>query len=125
MPTATREKWPAIDLVKLIANYTYKDWNKYLAKCEFDENITSLVSTYYGLQKGMQVATVNKVNTPFVIQTFIRLQKSLEKSLKKIYIKKYKSACDNPLKAQQFKEHLQKKRNRDHEFELWLKKMRY
>jgi hypothetical protein len=119
------EKWPAIDLVKLIANHTYKDWNKYLGKCEFEENVTSLVSTYYGLQKGMQVAVVNKMNTPFVVQTFIRLQKSLEKTLKKIYIKKYKSPCDNPLQAAKFKEHLQKKRDRDHEFEKWLKGMRY
>lgn len=120
-------KWPKIDLINFIANNTYKDWNKYLAKCESDKNITSLVATYYGFQIGMQYAVKQKLNTPFVVNTFIRLQRSIEKTLKRIYKQTYNAnySGQDILTAKNVKDAVQKKKVTDNEFEKWLKLQRY
>ena len=127
MGSVAREKWPPIDLVKLVYGdeYTYKDWNMWLGKCEDSENITSLVSVFYGIQKGMQVAVQNKMNKPKVVHTFIRMQASIEKTLKRIWRKKKLGALASVIGSKEIGNHIQKKRHTDAEFEKWLSGMRY
>jgi len=120
-----KKKWPKIDLIHFIANNTYNEWNKFLTKSEYENNYTAIVSVFYGLQVGMQVAVKNKVSTPFIVDTFIRLQRSAEKTLKRMYRKQHGTLPTDVLSNDRVKEILQKKRNVDNDFEKWLKLQRY
>lgn len=120
-----KRKWPKIDLVHFVANNTYKQWNKYLTRCEYQENVTSLVATYYGLQIGMQDAVRRKLNTPQIIEVFIRLQRSIEKTLRRMYKKKHNKIYMDPLSAEPTKNAILKKKAQDYEFEKWLTLQRH
>lgn len=118
-------KWPDIDLFKFAVEMYPDRFKKYLLKCEEDQNITSLVSTYYGLQKGMQKCVRDKINTPMIVKIFINSQRGCERVLRRIYMNKYREYYKDPLIAEGVREAVLKKRKKDGEFEKWLRKQRY
>jgi len=87
--------------------------------------MNGLRQVFYGLQVGMQMLVKDKLNDPKMILYFIRLQRSVENTMKQLYRSKYGSPCDNPFQATKFKDQIGKKRARDHDFEKFLKKARF
>ena len=119
-------KWPSIDLLKLLnIPEGQKIWNAWLTMCLRKEDVRDLERVYYGIQRGMDDIVKQKLNDKNVSSTFIRMQRSIEETAKKIYRKKYPNPCDNPLEAKNHMKWYEVKKKRDHEFELWLKRARF
>jgi hypothetical protein len=115
----------AIDLMKLNATWDTNAWNSFLSACHKCHDIKTLAKTRYALQAGMVDLSKKKMNTDKMIIWFIRLQKSVEDTMKLIIREKNPNPCDNPLKAHKNIEFKDKKSERDHELELFLKKSGY
>lgn len=116
-------KYDSIDLLKLYTTCSTEQWNTWLSACLREDNIEALKQVYYGTQVGMDNLAKQKLNTEKINNWFIRLQRSIEKTLKGILRKKYPNPNDNPLATTA--EALEAKRKRDHDFELFLKGARF
>lgn len=115
----------AIDLIKLYSEGDYKEWNIFLTNCFQKRDIEKLVVTRRRLQAGMHLAAKKKLNTEKVINLFIRLQKSIEDTIKKIIREQDPNPCDNPLTAMDNLERKGDKTRRDSLVESYLKKTGY
>lgn len=118
-------KHDSIDLLKLYSNTDMSAWNCFLTICYEKHDISLLVKTRYGLQAGMTDLVKKKLNTEKMIQFFLRLEKSIENTMKKIVREKDPNPCDNPLIASANLEFKSQKNDRDHDLELYLKKSGY
>lgn len=118
-------KHAALDLIKLYSQCDHKHWNIFLTHCYQQGDIDKLVRTRYQLQAGMADLAKKKLNTDKMIQWFLRLQTSIENTIKKILRQKNPNPCDNPLIAADHVEFKGDKNKRDHELELYLKKTGY
>ncbi len=119
-------KWPEIDLLKLMqVEDGEKIWNFWLAKCLKQQDVRDLERVFYGIQRGMNSLVDKKMNSQGVVTLFLRMQKSIEDTAKAIYRKKYPNPCDDPLGAKNNMDWYERKKKRDHEFELWLRRARF
>lgn len=109
-----------IDLIKLKATYTTERWNKYLTNCHKTQNFTEIMEMMNRLQVGMDKLVKDKMNTPEMGDFFVRLQRSCEITLKKIWRAKNKNPNYDPLKADA--KFIEEKRKLDQEFEKKLRK---
>ncbi len=128
-------KEQAIDLVKLFSK-DHSLWNEFLTDCQAQHNIKKLTRVYYGLQVGMDDLVKDKPNYGVlnllclkqkmtIDEWFLRLQRSIEKTLKNILREKYPNPCDHPLIAKKFAHLLGEKKARDLEFDNFLKRARF
>lgn len=115
----------AIDLIALYSRKSSGDWNRYLTKCLRRGDVAELARMRYRLQAGMADLAKRKLNTDKMIHWFIRLQNSVENTIKRIVREKNPNPCDDPLKAPQHIESLADKRKRDHDVETFLRNTGY
>ena len=115
----------AIDIVKLYAEGDTKTWNIFLTNSLKKHDLAGLARTRNRLQRGMVLAAKQKLNTEPIQLWFIRLQRSIEMTMKKIVREKYPNPCDNPLTAKEHLEFREAKRRRDEELERYLRKTSY
>jgi hypothetical protein len=115
----------AIDIVKLSAEGDHKMWNRFLTKCLKAKDINRLCTTREQLQRGMDKAAKENLNSEKIQLLFLRLQSSIENTIKAIIRKKYPNPCDNPLTAKDNSQWLEVKRARDAEMERYLRKTSY
>ena len=115
----------AIDIVKLYAEGDSSEWNIFLTNCYRKRDVDKLLVTRKRLQAGMALAAKKRMNSENVIKLFIRLQNSIENTIKKIVREKDPNPCDNPLTALDHVEAKGAKKERDHDMELMLKKTGY
>lgn len=84
-----------------------------------------LIAIRYGLQAGMEDLSKKNLNTEKMIDFFIRLQMSVEKTIRGILRDRDPNPCDDPRIA---KDHLYarpKKKKRDGEINAFMKKSGY
>lgn len=117
----TDRRWPSIDLLELKAKSSASSWNKLLSDALIREDIMLLQKLLYGIQAGMSDAAKNKHNTRDIVDLFIRLQRSIENTAKKIYRKRFPNPCDDPFLAGKFLDRREAKRKRDAEFERFIR----
>lgn len=115
----------AIDIVKLYAEGDYKLWNAFLTNCLKKQDLEKLATTRARLQRGMAIAAKQKLNTDGLSIFFIRLQRSIENTMRRIIREKYPNPCDNPLIAKDHLDQREAKRRRDEELERYLKRTSY
>lgn len=115
----------AIDIVKLFAEGDYTEWNLFLTNCFKKRDIEKLAITRRRLQAGMAIAAKKKLNTEKVIHLFIRLQNSIENTIKRIVRAKDPNPCDDPHIAMDHLEAKGAKKERDQAMERMLKKTGY
>lgn len=115
----------SIDLLKLYSSSNTEAWNCFLTSCLQKQDITLLIKTRYGLQVGMADLVKQKLNSEKMIEFFLRLERSIENTIKKIVREKNPNPCDNPLEAHRFLQFSANKKQRDHELELFFKKSGY
>lgn len=108
--SAVGRKQEAIDLIKLYATKGTGEWNAFLTQCYNTRDVATLTKTLYGVQAGMSNLVTKKLDTTDLIDFFLRLQKSLELTMKKIHRLKVKT------------DGLADKRTKDQEFEKFLRK---
>ena len=118
-------KHQAIDLLKLYSSCNAQQWNEFLTRCQRTHDIPTLAKTRYELQAGMVDLSKKKMNTDKMIEWFIRLQNSIENTIKLILREKNPHPCDDPLKAAQYLEFKGSKTERDQDFERFLRRSSY
>ena len=114
-------KWPSVDIINLYTNSNSSHWNMFLNNCLKHRDVVSLKKTLYGIQAGMADAQKKGMGSDKINMFFIRLQRSIEVTAKKIYRLKYPNPLDAPGNIGKYSSHLGAKRKRDHEFELFLR----
>jgi len=123
-----RRKYPPLDVVKLIAQWDTSLWNDFLTKCLENRDVERLKSTLYGMQYGMDLAVKQKLNSDKMTNTFLRMTRSIEITLKKILRVTYPSPLDQKStgdNVDDFEKHIIAKRKRDIEFERFLRDSRF
>jgi hypothetical protein len=118
-------KYPALDLIHLKLNRKQEDWNLVLTDCALNHDVEKLKAIRYGLQAGMDDLVKSKLNDDKMAEFFIRLQRSVENTMRQILREKFPNPHDNPLLKEFFDGALAAKRARDHAFELWLRESAY
>lgn len=127
---ATVRKWPTIDIVKLRAEWTDKEWMELMQKCFRRRDIKRLESIIYGLNAGMDEAAKKKLNDDKLIKWYLWAMRCTEKTAKQIFRTHYPHELNNPLTAQRMKkenpplyrERHALKKKLDNEFEFFIRK---
>jgi hypothetical protein len=115
-------KLDGIDILKLQSDGNHKEWNFFLTQCLKNLDIEKLAVTRKRLQIGMDKCAKDKTNSDEVIKFFIRLQNSIEKTMKEILRIKRPNPCDDPLKAMDHLDAKGEKNLRDNQLEDYLRK---
>ena len=118
-------KPPKIDLLELYAKSNTNEWNIFLTKCVQTKNLLALRNVLYGIQLGMNDLAAKKMNTEKVNVFFIRLQRSIENTMKEIIKLKNPHPLDNPYNKEKYGHLIETKRDRDQEIERYLRKVRF
>lgn len=130
-------KYPMIDLPRLLREWTAKDWEAFLEKCEREADIEKLKSTLYGICRGMSELAKCQLNDDRMSTAFCHLQRSIEVTMKRILRRKYPSMLDKELDARKkflnlndvdtarVRKELTNKRKRDLEFKQFLVDARF
>lgn len=116
-------KYPALDIMMIFAEWNGKRWNEFLTKSLNNMSINEMAKARYGLQAGMSdLAKAHNGSVPDDITNwFLRAQRSLELTMKKILKIKHPIPNDTVLdKANHTLKSLEAKRKRDQEFEKFL-----
>lgn len=121
----SRRKPEAIDIVQLFVGGNTGMWNAILTSKYRKRDLNGLIELRRRLQRGMEVAAKQKMNTQKICVFFLRLQGSIEKTMKRIVREQQPNPCDNPLIAMDNLEHKGKKKQRDNDFERMLHKTGY
>lgn len=118
-------KSEGIDLLKLYVNGTSEKWNAWLTDRLSVNDVNGLVDVRRRLQIGMTNLAEQKLNTDAMISQFLRWQKSIDDTIKKIHERKN----PNPLYTSSDKslhpKHLDDKRKKRVELENFLRKVGY
>lgn len=123
---AKARKSEAIDILKLYSQSNYIEWNRFLTEAKQKRDVNGLTDIYRRLQMGMDNLVQQKLNTEKVGQLFLRLQRSLELTIRDIH----RTINPNPLfnavdKSGHTAQALADKRRKQSELETFLKKARY
>ena len=127
----SERKYPAINLMELYQNGTPEEWNAWLTRCLKYQDVYELQKAYYRLQAGMDDVAKTKVNIPGLNEWYLRLLRSVERTVKSIYKQKFPCHNDDPLRVAkpgefiELKKEAEMKRNRDRAFEVWLRAAMY
>ena len=122
---AQNRKWPTIDIYKLFLESDTGKWNAFLTACYQKGDLLTLQKTLYGIQAGMTDMDSN-VKSQKITDFFIRIQRSIEITAKKIIRARTPSPLDNINQSklaslENTKHHLQVKRLRDQQFEQFIR----
>ena len=122
-------QYDAIDLMKLKALGSLNGWNQELEKMYREHNVARLKQLMYQIQAGADDQAKLKQMDESMTLFYIRLLRSVEKTMKAILREKYPHPKDDPLAANDpewaNKKWIETKRKRDHEFELFMRKASY
>ena len=115
-------KYPPIDVLKLYSQLDAALWNEFLTRALQRRDVEGLKQALYGIQAGMAEVAAKNLNSEKVNLFFIRLQRSIEITAKKLFREKYPSPLDDSLLVHEYSAtHLDAKRKRDHAFEKFLR----
>lgn len=114
-----------IDLFNLYSKTSHVEWNAFLALCQDRLDLGTLEKTLVGVQLGMSDLAKKNLNNEKMNIWFIRIQRSLENTIKSVIKLKRPNPLDNPLNAPSHIHLIAEKRKRDQEIELFLKRIRY
>ncbi len=120
-------KHNAIDLMKLKAHGSHVGWNEALTKFYINQDINGLAKLRYSIQAGMDDLVKAKLNTEEMNLWFIRLNRSLEITAKKIIRDKNPLPQDGGLilKGPECVSVVEQKKKRDKELAEFLVKSSY
>jgi hypothetical protein len=110
-------KKQSIDILKLYTTSNYGEWNVFLYKCLLKNDVTKLMDTRQRLQIGMDDLTKKNFNTEKISIFFIRLQRSIDKTLKEIYRREFDNPLYNPNNKSMYDEFIDDKRKKDNDLE--------
>ena len=115
-------RYGSIDLIKLKAMGSSNGWNKILEECFSNLDINRIAKIRYQIQSGMDDLVKQHLNSKEMCEWFIRLNRSLEITAKRIIKIRNPMPVDNPLVAKNNSESKDAKRKRDQELANFLAK---
>lgn len=115
-------KYDAIDLMKLYSQGSNNGWNEFLTECYGKSDINKLAKVKYQIAVGMTDLANGKLNTPDIDVWFVRLNRSLELTAKRIIKFRNPLPGDNPLIAMKTRESVHDiKKKRDGELAKFMR----
>lgn len=120
-----QRKHSTINMIKFYTEFDVKIWNKFLYRCLKTQDVNKLTQTLYGLQCGMADLAEDKMNTPDIINAFLRVQRSIENTLKQIYREDNYNPLYDPKNKDLKDKFIDDKKSKDLVFETFLKKERF
>lgn len=114
-----------VDLLKLYSEVSAQRWNEFLRNCLTKRDLATLERMLYGVQLGMSDLANKHLNTEKINTWFIRLQRSIENTMRDVIRLKEPHPLDNPKNASQWLHTKNSKRGRDNSIEAYLKKVRF
>ena len=121
----TVHKYDRVSILDIMVKLNWQGWNLFLKDCLDKNDVEKLKRTLYGIQYDMSELAKQKLNSSMVTSLFLRLQKSLQDTAKKVYRKIHQNPCNNPKSAKQFLEFKDAKKKADQAFQLWLRESSY
>lgn len=128
MANQGKRKFPALDIVNLMATLTMEKWRFFLERAAVTGSIEKLISYRYGLQAGMSDAVSKGLANEKMDLWVMKRIRDVEKCMKYIVKKKHPMPGDVVSKTHKGKridyvqEALMAKRKRDQEFSNFLMK---
>lgn len=113
-------KYPSFDLLSFYAKEDHVKWNKFLSNAYKNQDIKGLAIIRYSIQRGVSDLAKSKLITPDITNLYLRMNKSIEDTMKKILRVKYPNPADKSNKVKN-SDVLSAKRKRDQELERFLK----
>lgn len=89
-------KWPNVSLIAIREKLSMSNWNSFLTKCERDKDVIGLQKALYGIQADMSDLRKMGIDDTDLVNLFLRLQGSIEKTARAIFRKAYPEWMDNP-----------------------------
>ena len=114
-----------IDILKLYAKSNTEEWNRFLTWSLAKGDLSGLEKVLYGLQLGMLDLAKKKMNTDKITIFFLRLQRSLERTIRDVIRKRDPHPLDNPMNKEKFGHMIDSKKKRDMDIEKHLRKVRF
>ena len=119
-----------INLMEIYTLSNSDKWNAWLTYCLKHHDIHNLKKVYKGIQISMNDLVKKKIADDKLNNFFLRIQRSIEQTLKRILREKYPNPLDRVGKnkvvdLEDHLKHLNNKRKRDQEFEAFLKDVRF
>lgn len=118
-------KSEAIDILKLYADGNAAEWNQFLLRALAAEDVSGLTDVLRRLQMGMSNLAEQKLNTDKVSSLFLRLQRSVENTLRDIHRKKNPNPLFTSSDKRLHSHHMADKKQKQQELEQFLHKVRY
>jgi hypothetical protein len=87
-------KYPNMSIIKIKETMSTKDWNNFLAICYTKRDIEGLKRALYGIQADMSDLAGIGLTDAAITSVFLRLQRSIEQTAKKIFRELYPSPLD-------------------------------
>ena len=106
-------KWPNVSIVGIKEKRSMEDWNKFLTLCYKLNDVTNLKKMLYGIQADMSDLRKDGIDSPEIVNLFLRLQASIEKTAQQLFRKIYPSNLDNPANDINIKKNLIRKAGGD------------
>lgn len=101
------------------------EWNAYLTRARDTGDVQGLADTLRRLEIGMDNLVQQKLNVEKMNVFFLRLQRSIENTLKEIYRRKNANPLWNAKDKTLHEKFLKDKQQKNHELEAFLRKVRY
>ena len=122
-----KRKYQPLDVVKMFSTLQSKHWRKVLITAVKANNVGKLTAWRYGMQLGLAEANNRNISSETINIWAIQRIRDLEKAMKVICRKKYPNPFDDPKVDPLGYIHKVKlvKRQRDREFEDFLRKSSY
>lgn len=116
-----------IDLMTLFVKGDTKQWNEFLTKCFNNNDLQTLMNTRFGMQVGMTTLVKKKLNSDRIVIMYLRWQKSLELTAKKVLKRRHPLPGDDARAGNEDlkMDTLHIKKKRDNEFEEFLIRSSY
>ncbi len=115
----------AIDILKLYAHGSANGWNEFLTKARDAGDILGLVDVLRRLQMGMDNLVKQKMNTEKVNVLFIRLQRSVENTIRDIHRKQNPNPLYTNSDPALHARHIGDKKKKQEDLERFLRKARF
>jgi len=109
-----------IDILQLYSTSDYVKWNAFLNECLRLHDVDKLINVRYRLQLGMDKLTKAKLDTEKIAIFFLRIQKSIDDTLKQIYRKKNPNPLYDDKNKHLYSEFIQEKRRGQVELERFI-----
>jgi len=106
-------KYENVSILNIKEKMSTKDWNRFLAIIHAKRDVSRLKAVLYGLQADMSDLAKLGVNSQEVTSLFLRLQRSIEETARKIFREVYPSPLDTGTSDLSIKARLAVKGNMD------------